>query len=150
MPIQRGVEDMDMKRIYLVTVIFLLLGSANFVAANPPLHRPGNLVNIWEIEDQHLSRLDLTDEQREKIKQIRNKVRKDMVPLKLQRYEMFAERRLIWMDPDFDTEEIRNKAKKFHEIMWRLISLEMDYRIEFRGVLTREQYVQFIELGGFR
>lgn len=51
-------------------------------------------------------------------------------------------RRIPWL--------LRKKAKKFHEIMWHLVSLHMKYRIEFRGVLTREQCNKLIELGGFR
>ena len=139
-----------MKKRYLVAALCLLLGLANFVTAKPPILPPGLLENTWRDEDRILSKISVSDKQREKIDQLREALRKDIEPLKSQRYELLAELKLLWMDPDASDEKIRIKAKAFHELIWRLIEREMEYRIELRSVLTREQYLMLLDAGGFR
>ena len=139
-----------MKKRYLIALFCLLLGSASFVTAKPPLPPPMRLENTWRQEDRILSKISVTDEQKERINLLREALRKDIEPLKSQRYELMAELKLLWMDPDASGEKIRIKAKAFHELIWILIEREMEYRIELRGVLTREQYLKFLEAGGFR
>lgn len=139
-----------MKKFYLIAILWLIIASAPFAAAEPPMTPPGHLHHIWKNEDDYFSKLDLTEKQKEKIAKLRENLRKDTEILRSQRYEMIAEMRLLWIDPDSDSDKIMSRAKNFHNHMWKLVEKDFEYRIGIRGILTREQYSKFIDLGGFR
>jgi Spy/CpxP family protein refolding chaperone len=139
-----------MKKIYFLAAFFLLLGSVNTVTARPPMPPPpGQIEHSWKQEDQILAKIDTTDEQKEKINQLREQFRKDIEPLKSQRYEIMAELKLMWMARDVDYEKIRVKARAFHELVWKVMERNLEYKIELRSVLTKEQYQLFLEAGGY-
>lgn len=140
-----------MKIKYSIAVFCCLIGWTNFVNAEPPWRIPiPKPESFLEFEDQILEKIGITKEQKAKIAKLREELRADIEPLKSQRYEIFAEMRLLWMDPDTDSEKIWAKSRALHELIWRLIEKEIKYKIELRDLLTKEQHLMFIEVGGFQ
>ena len=139
-----------MKGILLLTVLALLVVLAGFVMAEPPAHGRRDFKHIWKNEDSILSNLNLTPEQLEKIHELRDSFKKELVPLRTQKYEKKAELRLLWSEPQPSREKIKAKQKELHDLIWRLINLVTDYRFTIQDILTLEQWSKFLDMGGFR
>jgi Spy/CpxP family protein refolding chaperone len=144
-----GIKIMKIR--YSIAVFWILFGLTSVAGAEPPWGMPFRKPEgFWKFEDQILEKIGVTNEQKVKIEKLRDKLRADIEPLKSQRYEIFAEMRLLWMDPDSESEKIWAKSKALHELIWRLIEKEIEYKIELRNLLSKEQHFKLIEVGGFR
>ena len=86
--------------------------------------------------------------QLEKIHELRKSFKREIAPLRSQKYEKKAELRLLWIEPQPSREKIKAKQKELHDLIWRLINMETDYRFTFRDILTREQLSRFLDMGG--
>ena len=138
-----------MKSMSLLAALVLLVASATFVTAGPH-DKGGGMKPGWEMDDSILSKLDLTSEQLEKIRILRESFLKDMTPLRSQLFEKRAEIRLLWMQIKLDPVKIKALEKEAHNLKGQLNEKSTDYRLAFRGILTPEQSSKFVALTSAR
>jgi len=138
-----------MKKLRLLPVAVITVLLASFVMAGSGDKR-GKLQDRWEMEDAILSRLNLTLEQTETIRILREAYRKESTPLRTEKYERQAELRLLWMQMNPDPDKIKAKQQQIHNLIWQLLEKSRDYQLAFRDILTPEQLAKFLELGGVR
>jgi Spy/CpxP family protein refolding chaperone len=136
-----------MKKFSLLAALVTILASATFVLAGPrgggERGDPG-----WAIDGTILSKLNLTEEQTEKVRALRGSFQKDITPLRIQIFEKKAELRLLWMQTESDAATIKAKGKEIHDLMWQIREKATDFRLALRSVLTSEQLSKFLALGG--
>jgi Spy/CpxP family protein refolding chaperone len=135
-----------MKKCSLLAALVTILASATFVLAGPCGGVPGN--PGWAMDDTILSKLNLTAEQTEKIRTLRESFQKDITPLRTRIFEKKAEMRLLWMQTKSDAAGIKAKEKEVHDLKWQVLEKTTDFRLKFRSVLTPEQLSKFLALGG--
>jgi Spy/CpxP family protein refolding chaperone len=136
-----------MKKCSLLAALLIVFASAIFVAAGPcgggEWGNPG-----WAMDGTILSKLNLTEEQTEKIRTLRESFQKDIIPLRTRIFEKKAEMRLLWMQTEPDAAGIKAKEKEIHDLMWQVLEKATDFRLRFRSVLTPEQLSKFLAMGG--
>lgn len=136
-----------MKKCSLLAALVTILASATFVLAGPcgggEWGNPG-----WAMDDTILSKLNLTAEQTEKIRTLRESFQKDITPLRTRIFEKKAEMRLLWMQTEPDAARIKAKEKEIHDLKWQALEKATDFRLTFRSVLTPEQLSKFLAMGG--
>jgi Spy/CpxP family protein refolding chaperone len=137
-----------MKKCSLLAALVTILASATFVVAGPPRGggewgNPG-----WAMDGTILSKLNLTAEQTEKIRALRESFQKDITPLRTRIFEKKAEMRLLWMQTKPDAAGIKAKEKEIHDLKWQALKKTTDFRLTFRNVLTPEQLSKFLAMGG--
>lgn len=138
-----------MKKLSILATMVLLFASATLVMAGPG-SKGGKMEHRWMMEDSILSSLNLTAEQIDKIRVLRESFQKDIIPLRTQKYERTAELRLLWMQMNVDREKIKAKQKELHNLRWQLQEKATEYRLAFRDILTPEQLSKFLAFGGAR
>jgi Spy/CpxP family protein refolding chaperone len=136
-----------MKKFSLLAALLTILASATLALAGPccggERGDPG-----WAIDGNILSKLNLTEEQTEKVRALRESFQKDITPLRIQIFEKKAELRLLWMQTESDAAKIKAKEKEIHDLMWQIREKATDFRLALRSVLTSEQLSKFLALGG--
>jgi Spy/CpxP family protein refolding chaperone len=136
-----------MKKCSLLAALVTILASATFVLAGPhggeEWGNPG-----WAMDGTILSKLNLTVEQTEKIRTLREAFQKDITPLRTRIFEKKAEMRLLWMQTETDAARIKAKEKEIHDLKWQALEKATDFRLTFRSVLTPEQLSKFLAMGG--
>jgi len=138
-----------MKKFSLLAALVTILASATFVVAGPcGGGERGN--HGWAMDHSIFSKLNMTAEQTEKIRVLRESSQKDITPLRIQIFEKRAELRLLWMQMEPDAARIKAKEKKIHDLKWQVLKKTTDFRLTFRSVLTPEQLSKFLALGGDR
>ena len=86
-----------MKKISLIAAFVLMIGSATIAMAGQ--HGKGGKTGPGcGMNPSALSALNLTDEQSEKIRALRQSHEKDILPLRTQLFTKRAEMRLLWME----------------------------------------------------
>ena len=138
-----------MKSMSLLAALVLLVASATFATAGPH-DKSGGMKTGWGMDDSILSKLDLTSEQLEKIRILRESFLKDMTPFRSQLFEKRAEIRLLWMQIKLDPVKIKALEKEAHNLKGQLNEKSTDYRLAFRDILTPEQSSKFVALASAR
>jgi len=135
-----------MKKITLITALILMLASAPLVMAQPR----GNKGGMGPDGGRHapaLANLNLTAEQSEKIRAMRETHRKDMIPIQTKLFTKRAELRLLWMQTNPDSEKIKSKQKEILDLRGQLQEKQTDFRLKFRNILTPEQCTKLLAQG---
>ena len=136
-----------MKKCSLLAVLVIVFASATFVVAGPSgggeWGNPG-----WVTDGTILSKLNLTAEQTEKIRTLRESFRKDIAPLRTRTFEKKAEMRLLWMQTEPDAARIKTKQREIYDLKWQTLEKATDFRLALRSVLTPEQLSKFLAMGG--
>ncbi len=132
-----------MKRISFFATLAIFLFSAAFAMGQGI--GPG-----WGLNPGLLSALNLTAEQTENIRSLRESFEKETAPLRTQIFERKAEMRLLWMQMNADPEKTKAKQKEIHDLKWQMQEKVTDLRLAFRGLLTPEQLSKLLALGGER
>ena len=107
-----------MKKITLMTTIttlIIMLAAAPLVMAQPRGGKgergPGGGKHAAA-----LANLNLTAEQSEKIRAMREAHQRDIIPIQTELFSKRAELRLLWMQTSPDAEKIKSKQKEIHEL----------------------------------
>jgi Spy/CpxP family protein refolding chaperone len=129
-----------MKKISLIAVLIIFIFSAAFVLAEPQGMRGRGR------ETYLLTSLNLTPEQTEKVRKLREAYQKAKIPLRNQMFNKRMELKLLWMQLKPDPEKIRTKQKEIHDLRWLLKEKHTDYRLAFRNILNQEQLSTYIIL----
>lgn len=136
-----------MKKISVFAVVLLLLfGSANFVMAGQKGKGagmgPGRSMNA-----STFACLDLTTEQSEKIRALREAYMKEVAPLRTQLHTKRAELRLLWVQTKPDPAKIKALQKEILGLRGQVQDKTTDHRLEFRNILTPEQLTKLLAQG---
>jgi Spy/CpxP family protein refolding chaperone len=136
-----------MRKISFFVVLALVLTFGTLSAAG--FHgEGGRMGHKWGgMHPSILTSLDLTAEQAEKIRSLRESFHKETAPLRTQEFERRAELRLLWMQLKPDAEMIKAKQKEIHDLRWQIKEKRTDFRLAFRDTLTSEQLSKFLALG---
>ena len=127
-----------MKKIMFVAIGVMLFASANLVLAGSG-HRRGR-----DHDRYMLDSLNLTVEQIEKVRVLRESYLKAKDPLRNQMVSKRTELKLLWMQLKPDPAKIKSKQKEVHDLRWQLQLKRTDYRLAFREILTPEQLSKHI------
>ena len=124
-------------------IMFIAIGVMLFACANLVLAGPGD--RKGRDRDQYMSdSLNLTAEQTEKIRVLRESYLKAKDPLRNQMFSKRAELKLLWMQLKPDPAKIKSRQKEIHDLRWQLQLKRTDYRLAFREILTPEQLSKYI------
>jgi Spy/CpxP family protein refolding chaperone len=115
----------------------LLAMSGMAIAAGPGFGR-GNNPNY----PGGVDRLNLTDEQKTKMNDLRDKTWKDTVTLRNEMQTKRLELQTLWTNPNPDKDKILAKQKEMNDLRTKLQSKMTDSRLEARKYLTPEQAAQ--------
>jgi Spy/CpxP family protein refolding chaperone len=125
----------------LATFLFVLTTAAFAVPPDPAPPVPPQMQGPWGGPARHrlAAFLNLTQEQRDKMKEIRSRFQADTHDLKydigLKRLEM----RKVFTDPKTDDQTLLAKQKELGMLVQKLMERRGQMKIEWRHVLTPEQ-----------
>lgn len=134
-----------MKKVSLIAAAVLLVTSAAIGIAGS-FAKFGHDKYGWKMDDAILSSLDLTPEQTEEISILRESLDQEIAPLRTQKFERWAELRLLWRQDNPDVDEVKAKQREIFDLKWQIIEKITDFRLAFRSLLTQEQLSKFISL----
>jgi Spy/CpxP family protein refolding chaperone len=135
-----------MKKFSVMVAVILLVASATWVVAGPRA-RAGWDGNEWCPADSQLSALNLSTEQSEKVRGLRESFLKETSPLRNQLFTKKTELRLLWIQTSLDVDKIRSAQKEIHNLAGQMQEKTTDFRLAFRNLLTPEQTTQLLAQG---
>jgi Spy/CpxP family protein refolding chaperone len=135
-----------MKKFSVIAALVLLVASATWVMAGPR-GKAGWGGDEWCPAASQLSTLNLSTEQSEKVRVLRESFLKETTPIRNQLFAKKAELRLVWMQTDLDVAKIRSVQKDIHGLIGQMQEKTTDFRLAFRNLLTPEQTTQLLAQG---
>ena len=136
-----------MKKINIFAVALLLVfASAIFVMAGQTGQRAGMGGGRWMNASTFFC-LDLTTEQSEKIRALRETHLKEMALLRTQLHTKRAELRLLWLQTNPDPAKIKALQKEILGLRGQIQDKSTDHWLEFRNILTPEQLTELLAKG---
>ena len=134
-----------MKKISLIAAAVYLFSSAAIgIAGSHAKFSHGK--HGWKMDDAILSSLDLTPAQMEEIRILRKTFDQEITPLRTEKFEKWAELRLLWRRADPDVDKVKGKQKEILALKWQMVEKLTDFRLTFRSLLTAEQLSELIAL----
>jgi Spy/CpxP family protein refolding chaperone len=91
--------------------------------------------------------LNLSAEQSEKIRGLRESFVKETTPIRTQLFTKKTEMRLLWIQTSLDADKIRATQKEIQGLMGQMQEKTTDFRLAFRNLLTPEQTSQLLAQG---
>lgn len=135
-----------MKKTVIVISTLMVFLSATFVMADPWDRRGDRQGPPWGMRD-FTSSLDLTQEQLEMVRTLRETHIKDTIPIRSKLVAKKAEMKLLWLQKEADANAIKAKQKEIHELMGQMQEKAIDHRISILNTLTPEQRVRVLAGG---
>ena len=134
-------------------LLVLLVGIGLLFAQEGPFPGPRKMVGMrggpggLELGrvDEFADEIGLTDEQVEKIKDIRNKNAKEIIDLNAEKKKAEIDLRKLMEDPDAKSSAIEKSAKKVMEQENAIKTARLDAMLEIRDILTPEQRAKLKE-----
>ncbi len=133
-----------MKKLYVIALALVLVGWAAVVFAAPP--DPGSAPpgpgahHQWAHPHHRFGAfLNLTQEQREKMKEIMSRFRADTHDLKYDIRIKRIEVQKLFTDPKTDDATLLAKEKELNGLRLKLMDRKAEMKVEWRKVLTQEQ-----------
>jgi Spy/CpxP family protein refolding chaperone len=139
-----------MKSRFVNAFYLLVLFSASMAAqpVQPPETQPKRQER--NDADEAIRYLNMSSDQKEKLRQLRNTRDKETTPLRLQESERNAELRLLWLQLHPDPARVKLKLHQIQELKWQILEKDVDHWLAFRNILTEEQLARFLTLAGDR
>jgi len=132
-----------MRKFSVMVALVLLVASATWVMAGPR-GRANWGDDTWCPGVSQLSALNLSAEQSEKIRGLRESFVKETTPIRTQLFTKKTEMRLLWIQTSLDAGKIRATQKEILSLMGQMQEKTTDFRLAFRNLLTPEQTSQFL------
>jgi Spy/CpxP family protein refolding chaperone len=132
-----------MKKFIGIAVCLLVAASATWAMAGP-WARAGWDSDKWCPGAAQLSTLNLSAEQSEKVRGLREAFIKETTPIRNELFTKKAELQLLWMKTTPDAEKIRATQKDVHLLIGQMQEKTTDFRLAFRNLLTPEQTGQLL------
>ena len=105
------------------------------------MHRQGKQM------DSPLAQLNLTHIQTETIRKLRIDHEQTIAPLRNQENQLRAELDILWLQLTPDAEKIKSVQKKIHDIRFKILEKETEFRLAVRKTLTEDQLSRFLAFG---
>ena len=135
-----------MKKISVIAAFLLVVASATLVMAGP--RGKGNRGGEgWREAPAALASLNLTAEQSEKIRALRESLLKEVTPIRVQLLSKRTEMRLLWIQTKLDPDKIRATQREARDLMGQMQEKRTDFRLSFRNILTPEQTSKLLAQG---
>jgi len=129
-----------MKKISLVLVALLFVSFTTAVLAAPPGPGKPGPQGFQKHQGFHaFSRLNLTEDQKEKMKALRQKFWADTHDLRYDIKMKRVEVEKIFTDPKADDATILEKEKELNSLKHQLMDKKAEMKVEWRKILTPEQ-----------
>jgi Spy/CpxP family protein refolding chaperone len=135
-----------MKKFSVMVALVLLVASATWVMAGPR-GRANWGDETWCPGASQLSDLNLSVEQAEKIRGLRESFVKETTPIRTQLFTKKTELRLLWIQTSLDEAKIRATQKEVQGLMEQMQEKATDFRLAFRNLLTPEQTSRLLAEG---
>jgi len=132
-----------MRKFSVMVALVLLVASATWVMAGPR-GRANWGDDTWCPGVSQLSALNLSAEQSEKIRGLRESFIKETTPIRTQLFTKKTEMRLLWIQTSLDADKIRATQKEIQVLMGQMQEKTTDFRLAFRNLLTPEQTSQLL------
>jgi len=138
-----------MKKTLFFTAFLIIIGSAAVsMAFDRGIGCRGG--SGWGMNSSMLSSLNLTAEQSEKIRVLRESFMKDIGPIRSQMFNKRAELRLLWIQAKPDTQKIKETQMAARDLIGKVQEKTTDFRLAFRNILTPEQVSRLLSQGLLR
>jgi len=135
-----------MKKISVIAAFLLVVASATLVMAGP--RGKGNWEGGgWCAAPSALASLNLTAEQSEKIRGLRESCLKEITPIRAQLLSKRAELKLLWIQTKLEPDKIRANQKEVRDLIGQMQEKSTDCRLAFRNILTPEQTSKLLAQG---
>ena len=134
-----------MKKITVIAAFLLVVASATWVMAGP--YGKGKRGDGGWCKPSVLASLNLSVEQSEKIRALRESSLKEIMPIRTQLFTKEAELRLLWIQVNLDPAKIRATEKEVRDLKGQMQEKKTDYRLAFRNLLTPEQTTKLLAQG---
>ena len=135
-----------MKKISVIAAFLIVVASATLVMAGP--RGKGNWEGGgWCAAPSALASLNLTAEQSEKIRGLRESCLKEITPIRAQLLSKRAELKLLWIQTKLEPDKIRANQKEVRDLIGQLQEKSTDFRLAFRNILTPEQTSKLLAQG---
>jgi len=135
-----------MKKISVIAAFLIVVASATLVMAGP--RGKGNRGGEgWREVPSALASLNLTTEQSEKIRALRESFLKEITPIRAQLLSKKAELRLLWIQTKLDPDKIKTIQKEARDLWGQMQEKRTDFRLAFRNTLTPEQTSKLLAQG---
>ena len=135
-----------MKKISVIAAFLLVVASATLVMAGP--RGKGNWGGGgWSSAPSALASLNLTAEQSEKIRALRESCLKEITPIRAQLLSKRPEIRLLWIQTKLDPDKIRAIQREVRDLKGQMQEKRTDCRLAFRNILTPEQTSKLLAQG---
>jgi len=135
-----------MKKISVIAAFLIVVASATLVMAGP--RGKGNWEGGgWCAAPSALASLNLTAEQSEKIRGLRESCLKEITPIRAQLLSKRAELKLLWIQTKLEPDKIRANQKEVRDLIGQMQEKSTDCRLAFRNILTPEQTSKLLAQG---
>jgi Spy/CpxP family protein refolding chaperone len=135
-----------MKKITVIAAFLLVVASATLVMAGP--RGKGNRGGgEWCDSPSALASLNLTAEQSEKIRALRESLLEEVTPIRVQMLSKRAELKLLWIQTKLDPDKIKASQREARDLMGQMQEKRTDFRVAFRNILTPEQTTKLLAQG---
>ena len=135
-----------MKKISVIVAFLFVVASATLVMAGPRGKGKGG-GGGWSSGPSALASLNLTADQSEKIRALRESCLKAATPIRSQLLSKRAEIKLLWIQTKLDPEKIRSTQKEIRDLIGQIQEKSTDCRLAFRNILTPEQTSNLLAQG---
>ena len=135
-----------MKKISVIAAFLIVVAQATLVMAGP--RGMGNWEGGgWCAAPSALASLNLTAEQSEKIRGLRESCLKEITPIRAQLLSKRAELKLLWIQTKLEPDKIRANQKEVRDLIGQMQEKSTDCRLAFRNILTPEQTSKLLAQG---
>ncbi len=135
-----------MKKISVIAAFLLVVASATLVMAGPRGKGNGG-GGGWNSAPSALASLNLTTEQSEKIRALRESFLKEVTPVRAQLLSKRTEIRLLWIQTKLDPDKIKATQREARDLKGQMQEKRTDFRLAFRNILTSEQTSKLLAQG---
>ncbi len=144
-----------MKKLHVVFLALLLVALGTVVYAAPPgpdaaASPDGNLQGRAWHHHPFGVRLDLSKEQKDRMREVWNRYRTDVHDLRYDLMEKRVEAKKLFTDPKTDQATLVSKEKELNGLREKLMERRTQAKLEWRSILTPEQIQKLDRMPGRR
>jgi Spy/CpxP family protein refolding chaperone len=129
-----------MKKISIFVLAVLFVATASVVMARPYMGAGRGMERGGRASA--FQKMDLTDDQTEKINALRESLQKETAPLRTDLLKKSTEMKLLWMADEPDAGKIKALQKEILDLRGKMADKFTDYRLAVHKILTPEQRAQ--------
>jgi Spy/CpxP family protein refolding chaperone len=139
-----------MKKVYVIIMVLCFLGMAIIAAAADPVPNPRGQGQGWGQGHEHHGFLNLSKEQKEKMKEVGNRFYADTRDLRYELLQKKLEMKKLFGDPKVDDATLMAKQKELIGLKLKMMERKSQMKIEWRRILTPEQIQKLDRISMFR